>query len=136
LTKTLTVEGDVNTADTRTGLTAQGSVTAPSMKVPEGVSKIDKIIAAVAHDAAADGSAVWILRLGGSAVQKGEQVIVLAAGGCIAVQAGSDRAPSVCQTFVLEDVDIDVIPDIITVDAEMDGSDLGDSTIIVTLIFA
>jgi len=136
LTKTLTVEGDVNIVDTRTGLTAQGSVTAPSMKVPEGVSKIDKIIAAVAHDAAADGSAVWILRLGGSAVQKGEQVIVLAAGGCIAVQAGSDRAPSVCRAFVLEDVDIDVIPDIITVDAEMDGSDLGDSTIIVTLVFA
>jgi len=43
INKTFTVEGDLATADARTLLTTQGSVTAPSPVVPSSVSKIDKI---------------------------------------------------------------------------------------------
>lgn len=136
MTRTLTVEVDVNTVDSRTVATTQGSVTAPSLKVPEGVSKIDKIIASAAADLAAAGSAVFFLRLGGSAVQGGEQVIVIGAAGGAAVQSGSDQAPESPILFILEDVDIAVIADIITIAAEMAGSDLGDSSIVITLVFA
>jgi hypothetical protein len=42
----LTVEGDITAADTRTPLTSQGSVASPSLLVPAGYTKIDKVIVA------------------------------------------------------------------------------------------
>jgi len=58
MSRTITVEGDANTVDTRVLLTAQGSVTAPSLVVPAGMTKIKKVMAAASHDGAAgDGSA-------------------------------------------------------------------------------
>jgi hypothetical protein len=71
--KTLTVEGDVTAADTRTALLTQGSIATPSMLVPAGYTKIDKIIVAAASEGLADGSCSWFVRLGGNAVKGGEQ---------------------------------------------------------------
>lgn len=137
MSKTLTVEGDITTVDTRTNITTQGSVTAPSLVVPSGMSKIAKVLVAVAAEGLADGSAVFLLRLGGSGVLKGEQVLTMGAAGRIAVQAGSDAAPQVGKLFVLENVDIDVSPsDTITIAAEMAGSDLGTARVVVTIVFA
>ena len=50
MSKTLTVEGDITAVDTRTLLTTQGSVTAPSLVVPSGMTKIVKILVAAAAE--------------------------------------------------------------------------------------
>jgi len=137
VTVTLTVEGDITAADTATGLTSQGSVSAPSLVIPTDVSKIDKIIAACGFDGAADGSAVFVLRLGGAGVLGGEQTVVIAAGGSKAAQAGSDRNVPIMGPVVLENLDISVSPgDTIKVQAEMAGDDLGTANVCATLVFA
>ncbi len=137
MSRSITVEGDVNAIDTRTLLTAQGSVTAPSLVVPSGMTKIKKFMATIAADALADdGQYVGFIRLGGAAVLNGEAVIVFAGGGNQTVQTGSDAAPSIGQVFVLNDVDLDVSPsDTISIAAEIAGVDPGDTTVAVTLIY-
>lgn len=137
MSKTLTVEGDITAVDTRTLITTQGSVTAPSLVVPSGMTKITKILVAVAAEGLADGSASFLLRLGGAGVLKGEQVLAVGAGGRIAVQAGSDAAPQVGLLFEIPDTDIDVSPsDTITVAGEMAGADIGTARMVVTVLFA
>jgi len=137
MSKTLTVEGDLATVDTRANLTTQGSVTTPSLIVPAGMKKIDKILCAAAADGLAVGSAVFILRIGGSSVARGEQTFVISASGTIAAQAGSDTAPQVGQLFVLDDADVDVSPsDSLTIAGEMAGSDNGTGRMVCTLVFA
>lgn len=135
--RTITLEGDVTAVDTRTALSTQGSITAPSKLVPAGYTKIDKIIVAAATDGLADGKSSLFLRLGGNAVLGGEQVIPIAGAGRIAVQSGSDSAPQLCAPLVLENVDIDVSPsDTISVWAEMAGDDDGTAYVACTLVFA
>lgn len=135
--RTITVEGDVTAADTRTALLTQGSITAPSMLVPSGYTKIDKILVAAASEGLADGSCSWFIRLGGNAVLGGEQLIPVSCSGRIAPQAGSDSAPQVAKAILLEDVDIQVSPsDTISVWAEQAGTDTGTGRVAVTLLFA
>lgn len=135
--KTFTVEGDIIAADTRTSLVTQGSVTAPSPVVPSTVKKIDKIVFACASEGLAAGAQNWFLRIGGNAVQNGEQVIVMGASGMIAVQTGSDAAPQLVKSYVLEDVNIAVNPsDTLSVSAEGGGTDTGTGHAVVTLIYA
>lgn len=137
MSKTLTVEGDLATVDSRTLITTQGSVTAPSLVTPAGITKIDKVLVAAGAEGLADGSGVFFIRLNGNAVKNGEQVIMVSAAGRIAVQAGSDAAPQVGKLFSLLDAEIAVSPsDSITIAAEMAGSDLGTGRVVVTLIFA
>ena len=137
MSRTITVAGDINAVDTRTLLTGQGSVSAPSLVVPSGMTKIKKIIAVASHDGAADdGAALFFLRLGGNSVQNGEQVIVFGGAGNQTVQSGSDAAPNVMLPFVLEDADIDVKPsDTISIAGEFAGVDIGDTAVIVTLVY-
>lgn len=135
--KTITVEGDVGTVDFRTPLTAQGSVASPSMLVPAGYTKIDKIFAAVASEGLADGKQVFFIRLGGNAVKGGEQIIMISAAGRIAPQAGSDSAPQICPVVILEDLQIEVSPsDTISVWVEGAGDDTGTPHAVATLVFA
>lgn len=135
--KTLTLEGDITAVDTRTTLTTQGSVTAPSLVTPANATKITTIVAACAAEGLSDGAATFFVRLGGNAVKNGEQVLVVSAAGRIAPQAGSDSAPQAMVPIVLENLDIEVsASDTISVSAEMAGSDLGTARPIVTLIFA
>lgn len=137
MSKTLTVEGDLATVDSRTIISTQGSVTAPSLIVPSGVNKIVKVIVAAAAEALANGSAVFFVRLGGNAMLRGEQSIMCGAAGNIAVQAGSDAAPQIGQIFELDNADIDVSPsDTLTIASEMAGSDLGTGHVVVTVVFA
>jgi hypothetical protein len=137
MSKTFTVEGDITAADTRTLLTTQGSVTAPSSVVPTGMRKIDKIIIACASEGLAAGAQSFFLRLGGNAVMNGEQVIAISAAGMIAVQAGSDAAPQLMNVIVLENTDITVTPsDTLTVAVEGAGTDTGTAHAVVTLIYA
>lgn len=137
MSRSFTVEGDVASADTRTLLTTQGSVTAPSSVVPSGMTKIDKIIVAASTEGLADGAQSYFLRLGGAAVRNGEQTIAISAVGRIAPQAGSDSAPQLMGSLVLENVDIEVsASDTITVAVEGAGTDTGTGHAGVTLIYA
>lgn len=137
MSRTFTVEGDITAADTRTALTTQGSVTAPSSVVPSGMKMIDKIIVAATSEGLADGAQSVILRLGGNAVLGGEQVIAVSGLGRIAPQTGSDSAPQLMVAKVLENCDIEVRPsDTISVSAEGPGTDTGTIHIGVTLIYA
>lgn len=135
--KTITVEGDLASVDTRTALTTQGSVSSPSMIVPVGMTIIDKLVVAAAAEGLANGKQSWFIRLGGNAVQGGEQVISVGTSGTIAVQAGSDAAPQVVRPFVLEDVQIPVnAGDTISIWAEGAGDDTGTGRAVVTCVFA
>lgn len=137
MSRTITVEGDVNEVDTRTLLTAQGSVTAPSLVVPSGMGKIASIMVSAAADGLANGEVIFFLRLGGNAVRNGEQTIVFGGTDSQSVQAGSDAAPDLGFLFMLENADIEVSPsDTISIAAEMAGVDVGDTTICVTLVYA
>lgn len=134
--RTITVEGDVTAADTRTALTTQGSVTSPSLIVPAGYTKIIKIIAAAASEGLADGKQTFYLRLGGNAVQGGEQLIPVSAAGRIAVQAGSDAAPQVCRARVIDNLEIPVSgSDTLSIWAEGAGDDTGTGRVVATLVF-
>lgn len=134
--KTLTVEGDITSADTRTALLTQGSVTAPSLLVPAGFTKIEKIICAATSEGLADGSQSWFLRLGGNAVKGGEQLLPLGASGRIAVQSGSDAAPQFVSPYMYEDCQIEVSPsDVVSIWAEGAGTDTGTGHAVVTLVF-
>lgn len=137
MSKTFTVEGDITAADTRTLLTTQGSVTAPSSVVPAGVTKIDKIMVACTSEGLAAGAQSWFLRLGGAAVKNGEQVITIAASGTILVQAGSDAAPQLMIANIYKDLDIEVsASDTVTVAVEGAGTDTGTGRAVVTLYYA
>lgn len=134
--KTLTVEGDIASVDTRTALTTQGSVASPSLVVPQGMTKIAKIFVAAASEALADGKQTWFIRLGGNSVQGGEQVIAVGSSGRIAVQAGSDAAPQVVPVMVMENIEIAVNGgDTISIWAEGAGEDTGTGHVVVTLVF-
>jgi len=136
MSRTITVEGDVNTIDTRTLLTGQGSVTAPSLVVPAGMTKIKKIIVTAAADGLAAGHVVNFMRLGGNAVLNGEQVFVFGGEDSIAPQAGSDAAPSLGEFFMIDDADIDVrSSDTISIAGEAAGVDVGDQTFAITLVY-
>ncbi len=138
MSRTITVEGDVNTVDVRTVLTTQGSITAPSLVVPAGMTRITKVIATGAADNLADdGSVAFFVRLGGSAVLGGEQVIVFGGLGGQLPQTGSDVAPSVGLVFVHDDADIAVqASDTVSISVEAAGVDPGDTTVAVTLVYA
>lgn len=136
MSKTLTVGADVNAVDTLVRLTGQGSVTAPSLVVPAGYNKIKKIVMTACADGLAAGEVILFVRLGGSAVLNGESSIVFGGEDSIAPQTGSDVAPSLGSFFILEDADIDVNPsDTISISAEAAGVDVGDSTVLVTIVY-
>lgn len=135
--RTFTVEGDITAADTKTNLTTQGSVTAPSPVVPSGVKKIVKMIVAATAEGLADGYQSIFVRLGGNAVLNGEQVIMVGSDARIAVQSGSDAAPQVVKAVVFDNLDIDVrASDTIAVSAEGAGTDSGTIHIVVSLVYA
>lgn len=135
--KTLTLEGDIASADTLTRLTTQGSVTAPSLVTPANATKIQTIVVAASTEGLADGAQTYFLRIGGNAVKNGEQVIAVSAVGRIAPQAGSDSAPQLMEPVVLTDVDIEVGPsDTISVAIEGAGTDTGTGHAVATLVFA
>ena len=137
MSRTLTVTADVNAVDTLVRMTAQGSITAPSLLVPAGMNKITGIRAVFAIDGLADdGSVVGFIRLGGNAVLNGEQQIMIGGAGCQTVQTGSDNAPSIGIPFVMDDLDIAVRPgDTVDISAEIAGVDPGDASVAVTLIY-
>ena len=133
MTKNILLEGDITAADTFTALATRGSETAPSLQIPAGWSKLTRMIVAVAVDTAAAGSAIFILRLTGPAIN-GTHDIVIGGGGGQAVQAGSDAPPMAGDNQDFDNLDIDVNGgDVITVQAAMTDTDLGTARVVVAL---
>ena len=136
MSKTITVEGDVNAANTLVNLTAQGSVAAPSRITPTAAKKIKTVLVAAAADQLAEGAGNILVRLGGNAIRGGEQTILCAGLAGNIVVSGSDLPPVYNPLFMLMDADIEVDgSEVIDISAELVGDDLGDSTVVVTLIF-
>ena len=136
MSKTLTVEADVNTANTLTNITAQGSVAAPSRVTPSKATRIVGLLVAAAADQLAEGAANILVRLGGNAIRGGEQNIICAGLAANTVVAGSDLPPVYNPLFMLMDADIEVdSSEVIDINAEVVGDDLGDATVAITLIF-
>lgn len=135
--RTLTLEGDITAADTRTALTAQGSVASPSLVTPSTAKEITAIAVACTSEGLAAGAQSFFVRIGGNAVKNGEQVIAISAAGMIAVQSGSDAAPQLMHSIVLSDLQIEVGPsDTVSISVEGAGTDTGTAHAVVTLIFA
>ena len=132
----ITVEGEVTAVDTLTRLTTQGSVTAPSRLTPPDSSKIKRLVISSGCDGAASGQVAVLIRLGGDAIKGGEQTFFVAGLGSTAGQAGSDRATFAKEPYILENVDIEVTPnETLDVSVEMVGTDVGDVTVCVTVMF-
>lgn len=137
MSRSFTVEGDITAADTRTQITTQGSVTAPSSVVPAGMTKISRLVVCGTSEGLADGAQSLFVRLGGNAVLGGEQVIAISAFGRIAPQSGSDSAPQLMRSWVLEDADIEVrASDTISISAEGGGTDTGTVHLGITVVYA
>ena len=136
MSKTITVEGDLNTVNTLTNIVTQGSVAAPSRVTPSNAKRITTVIVAAAADQLAEGAANILVRLGGNAVRGGEQEIICAGLAGNTVVSGSDLPPVYNPLFMLMDADIEVDgSEVIDINAEIVGDDLGDATVVVTLIF-
>lgn len=136
MSKTLTVEGDLNAANTLTNLTTQGSVAAPSRVTPSNAKRIVSILVAAAADQLAEGAGAILIRLGGNAIRRGEQSFIVAGLAGNTVVGGSDLPPVYNPLFMLLDADIEIDgSEVIDINAELVGDDLGDATVVVTLIF-
>ena len=135
--KTLHLEGDITAADTRTALTAQGSVSAPSLVTPPDAKMITMLYGSICSEGLAAGAQSFFVRIGGNAVRNGEQVIMISAAGMIAVQSGSDAAPQLMVPIVLKDLDIEIGPsDTVSIAVEGAGTDTGTAHAAITLVFA
>ena len=136
MSKTITVEGDVNTANARTNIVTQGSVSAPSRVTPSNAKRITGVLVAAAADQLAEGAANVLVRLGGNAIRRGEQTLIVAGLAGNTVVSGSDLPPVYNPLFMLMDADIEVDgSEVIDIAAEIVGDDVGDATVVITLIF-
>lgn len=127
-----TREGTVSAVDTRTQLSTLGSETAPGpLLVPQGKTKITKIIAAQCFNMAAATSYSALVRLEGPGLPEGPEVFALGAGG-VPVATGGNGVNAATQI----DVDIPVTAaNEILVFGEMCGTDVGSAEFGVTLVF-
>lgn len=125
-------EGEATAVDTKTQLTTLGSESAPGpLLVPAGAKKlIGVIVAAIGNMAAATGYSAFI-RLEGPGLIDGPETLAVMAGGQ-AVATGGNAAIQAQEI----DLDLDVIPaNEIQIFGEMAGTDIGQTSFVVTLIF-
>lgn len=127
-----TREGTVSAVDTRTQLSTLGSESAPGpLLVPQGKTKITKIIAAQCFNMAAATGYTGLIRLEGPGLPEGPESFVIGVGGVPVATGGNGVNPA-----VMIDVDIPVTAaNEILVFGEMCGTDVGSSEFICTLVF-
>lgn len=125
-------EGEATGVDTKTQLTTLGSETAPGpLLVPAGVSALKGvIIAACENFAAATGFSAFV-RLEGPGLPEGPEVIGCLAGGVPVATGGNASVPA-----IVIPLEVPVTPgNEILIFGEMAGTDVGQVSIGVTLIF-
>lgn len=127
-----TREGEATAVDTKSQLTTLGSETAPGpLLVPSGAKQILGLIVAAAENFAAATSFSAFIRLEGPGLPGGPEVIAVQAGGA-AVATGGNAAI----LPVMIPLNIPVTPaNEILIFGEMAGTDVGQVSLGVTLIF-
>jgi len=123
----------VTAVDTKTALTTQGSISAPgTLYVPDGVSRLEAVIVAACGNYASIGSASIFIRLEGSGLPEGPEVIGIGAIGGSSTTGIQGATPA--RKIAL---DVPVTPgNDILIYAEMAGVDVGTVEVCVTLVFA
>lgn len=126
-------EGEATAVDTKTQLTTLGSETAPGpLLVPSSVTKIVGVIIASIHNMAAATSFSSFIRLEGPGLPGGPELIPAVTGGCAVATGGNAQNAG---TYI--PMDIEVTPgNEILIFGEMAGTDVGQTSFGVTLIFA
>ncbi len=127
-----TREGEATAVDTKSQLSTLGSESAPGpLLVPSGVSKIVGILVAACENFAAATSYSSSIRLEGPGLPAGPETFAVMAGGA-AVATGGNGA---VRPFLIE-IEVPVTPaNEILIFAEMAGTDIGQTSFAVTLIF-
>jgi hypothetical protein len=125
-------EGEATSADTKTQLTTLGSETAPGpLLVPAGANKlVGVIVAAMENFAAATGFSAF-LRLEGPGLPGGPESVAIMAGGVPVATGGNSSSVA---TFIPLDIPTTPTNEIL-VFAEMAGTDIGQVSVGVTLVF-
>ena len=128
-----TREGEATAVDTKSQLSTLGSESAPGpLLVPAGVSKLVEIIVAVSQNFAAATSFGAFIRLEGAGLPGGPETFAIGAGGA-AVATGGNNSNSAIKI----PIDVNVTPaNEILIFAEMTGTDIGQMSSAVTLVFA
>ncbi len=132
MSKTRTFTGSVTAVNTVTNLTAQGSITSPTLTVPgTGGNKLKRVSISAGADFLGRGNAVSFIRITGDGINGQHQLAAGGHGGQIVTTASSDIKP-----IVYEDCDIACAGGgAITVAGEMAETDIGSIGIAVTLEF-
>ena len=125
-------EGEATAVDTKSQLTTLGSETAPGpLVVPSGAKQIIGIIVASMMNMAAATSYSAFIRLEGAGLPGGPEVIGIQAGGAAVATGGN-----FVQSATLIALNIPVTPaNEILIFGEMAGTDVGQVSIGVTLVF-
>lgn len=128
-----TREGEATAVDTKTQLTTLGSEAAPGpILVPAGAKRLVGLIVAASENFAAATSYGALVRLEGPGLPEGPEVFGVATGGVPVATGGNGVNPA-----TMISVDIPVTPaNEILIFGEMVGTDVGQVSIGVTLIFA
>lgn len=126
-------EGEATALSTRSQLTTLGSEQSPGpLLVPSGTTKIVGIIIAAMENFAAATSYSAFVRLEGPGLPGGPETIAAASGGVGSATGGNFAAPG-----NVIPLDIDCLPgNEILIYGEMAGTDIGQVSFGVTLIFS
>ena len=126
-------EGEATAVDTKTQLTTLGSETSPGpLLVPAGATKIVGIIIAAIMNFAAATSYSAFIRLEGPGLPGGPEVIAAGAGGVPVATGGNFVIPA---RFLAMDIPVTAANEVL-IFAEMAGTDVGQVSVGVTLVFA
>lgn len=125
-------EGEATATDTKSALTTLGSETAPgALLVPSGVSKLSGVIVAMVGNFALAATSGGLIRIEGSGLPQGPEVIAVGATGTSVATGVNDNVPA-----RLIELDVPVTPlNEILLFGEMVGDDIGQLSFGVTLIF-
>lgn len=125
-------EGEATAVDTKSQLTTLGSETAPGpLLVPAGAKALIGIVVAAIHNMAAATGYSGLIRLEGPGLPEGPEVFAAVAGGSAVATGGNFVNPA-----RLIALNIPVTPsNEILIFGEMVGTDVGQTSFGVTLIF-
>lgn len=126
-------EGEATAVDVKSQLTTVGSETAPGpLLVPAGATALLGIIVAACENMAAATGFSAFVRIEGSGLPGGPETVAVLAGGCNVATGGNATVPA--KFFPL---DLAVTPsNEILIYGEMVGTDVGQVSFGVTLVFA
>lgn len=126
-------EGEATAVDTKSQLSTLGSESAPGpLLVPAGVTTLKSIIVTTSQNFTAATSFSAFIRLEGAGLPGGPETFAVGAGGAAVATGGNNS-----NAAVVFDIDVPVTPaNEILIFGEMAGTDVGQVSFGVTLVFA